>query len=59
MSRANIPENFYHLSLAERLKIVFNEPENVKITAQFIIDAYNVRSKIIFNQTSQIFVDVL
>jgi hypothetical protein len=34
---------------AERLKIVLNEPVNVKVTAQFILDAWNQRSKIVKN----------
>ena len=31
----------------EKLKLVLNESENVKSTAQFILDAFNDRSKIV------------
>jgi hypothetical protein len=40
---------FSELVNAERLKIVLNEPVNVKVTAQFILDACNLRSKIVKN----------
>ena len=31
----------------EQFKLVFNKPENLKVTAQYIIDAFNKRSKIL------------
>ena len=49
LSKTKTPENFCNLANAERLKIVLNCPENVKLTAQFLIDAFNKRSKIINN----------
>ena len=39
------PENFQNLDEGSKLSIVLNAPENVKKTAQFIINAYNMRSK--------------
>ena len=39
------PENFGNLDEGSKLSIVLNVPENVKKTAQFIINAYNMRSK--------------
>ena len=39
------PENFVNLDEGLKLSIVLNVPENVKKTAQFIINAYNLRSK--------------
>ena len=41
------PQNFMQLETSEKLKIVFNESSNVKSTAQFIIDLYDIRSKIV------------
>ena len=40
------PENFENLVLDEKLKTVLNIPANMKHTANFIIDAFNARSKI-------------
>jgi hypothetical protein len=42
-----LPENFLEIEASEKLKIVLNEVENVKLTGQFIIDAFNYRSKIV------------
>ena len=47
LSKLVKPDNFESLNDGEKLSLVFNEPENVKSTAQFIIDAYNTRSKIV------------
>ena len=41
------PENFENLDQGSKLGIALNLSENVKPTAQFIISAYNMRSKII------------
>ena len=43
----NIPEDFETFDEATKLCIVLNMPENCKFTAQFIVDAYSMRSKII------------
>ena len=42
------PENFANLDTSEKFKIIFDQPENVKISAQYIINCYDVRSKILF-----------
>ena len=42
-----VPENFFELQAAEKFKLIFNKPENVKVTAQYILDAFNKRSKIV------------
>ena len=39
--------NFESLSFQEKFKIVLNKPENIKPTAIFIFNAYNLRSKIL------------
>ena len=41
------PDNFENLDQGSKLGIALNLPENIKPTAQFIISAYNMRSKII------------
>ena len=41
------PENFMQLEACEKFKIVLNESSNVKATAQFVIDLYDIRSKIV------------
>ena len=47
ISKLNVPANFHELPAAEKFELFFNKPENVKATAQFIIDAFNKRSKIV------------
>jgi hypothetical protein len=47
LSKLKLPEIFLDLQTPEKLKIVLNKAENVKLTAQFILDAYNYRSKIV------------
>ena len=46
-SDLKIPEHFMTLEPPEKLKLVLNVSENVKSTAQFILNAFNVRSKIV------------
>ena len=46
-SKMTLPENFQLLGAENKLKIVLNEHCNVKHTAQFILDAYNIRSKVL------------
>ena len=48
MAKLKLPENFTDLPDHEKLDIVFNEPDNVKPTARFIIDAYSMRGKLIY-----------
>ena len=45
MSRLTIPDNFVQLS-QQKFKLVLNEAANVKLTAQFLVDLYNLRGKI-------------
>ena len=47
LNKLKLPENFHLLENSEKLKIVLNKPENVKVTGQFILDAFNYRSKIV------------
>ena len=54
LGKVKIPVNFHMLSLSEKFKLIFEEPQNVKVTAQFIVDAYNLRSKAIFSRGSQL-----
>ena len=46
-SKLTIPQNFSNLKIAEKLKQAFNPPENVKFKSQFIVDAFNIRCKIV------------
>ena len=41
------PANFENLDEGSKLSIVLNDPDNVKKTAQFIINAYSLRSKLL------------
>ena len=47
LNKLKLPENFPMLENSEKLKIVQNKTENVKLTGQFILDAFNYRSKIV------------
>ena len=44
---SNVWPNFPEIEDSEKLKIVLNKDENVKLTGQFIIDAFNYRNKIV------------
>ena len=44
-SRMVLPENFKELPLDNQLKVVLNEPLNLKHTANYVISAFNQRSK--------------
>ena len=46
------PVNFCNLENTQKLKIVLNAPENVKVTGQFLIDICNVRSKILIKKST-------
>ena len=50
-STLNKPENFYMLDEATKLNIVLNQQENCKPSAQFIVDAYGLRSKLLINKS--------
>ena len=45
--KLDLPSNFDNLQECEKLQIVLNVQHNVKLTAQFILDAYHIRSKAI------------
>ena len=45
--KMNLPENFIYLSTEQKLKIVLNDPANVKPTAIYITNAFNLRSSIL------------
>ena len=45
MSKLILPENFEGLQESEQLGLVLNDATNVKLTSQFLIDAYDVRNK--------------
>ena len=47
--KLTLPDNFEALENYEKLSLVLNCPENVKCTAQYIVDAFNLRSKIVKN----------
>ena len=47
LRKLTLPPNFDHTSIENKLKVVLNDPRNVKLTAQFISTAYDIRSKII------------
>ena len=42
-----IPPNFNELPEVEKLRLVLNKPVNVKYTAQFIINIFDIRSKVV------------
>ena len=42
------PADFESLSSNEKLDIVLNNSDNVKSTAKYIVDAFDVRSKVLF-----------
>ena len=46
-SKMKLPPNFLELPITCKLKVVLNDPHNVKITSQFITNSFNIRSKIL------------
>ena len=47
LNQLNKSENFLNLESAEKFKIIFDQAENVKFTAQYIVNCYDLRSKIV------------
>ena len=45
MEKMTLPENFQSLAIQQKLRIVLNASENVKVTSQFILAAIDARSK--------------
>ena len=41
-----LPDDFYNFSETDKMKFLFNDPECIKPTAQFIINAFDFRSKL-------------
>ena len=54
LSKIQKPENFQNLPATQKLKIVLDSPLNVKITAQYLVDISNLRSKILIKKTARI-----
>ena len=42
-----LPDDFERLTDGEKLKIALNTPDNIRATAKFITDAFNLRSIIL------------
>ena len=42
-----IPTNFIDLSEVEKPQLVLNNPENLKVTAQFVISSFDGRIKVL------------
>jgi hypothetical protein len=47
LRKMNLPPNFDQMTVEIKLRVVLNDPSNVKPTAQFIVKAYDIRSKIL------------
>ena len=43
LNKLRIPENFHNLERDEKLKIVLNEPQNVRHTAQYLVSVMDLR----------------
>ena len=46
-SKMTLPSDFSVLPIESKLKVVLNEPSNVKLTSQFITNSFNIRSRIL------------
>ena len=45
--RTSTPDNFCLLDKVEKFKFIFNDSNNIKITAQYLIDCFSIRSTVI------------
>ena len=52
MEKLSIPNNFSTLNDNQRMKIVLNDHNNVKLSAQYLINIYDKRSKIVTSKTT-------
>ena len=52
LEKLNVPSNFLLLSQNSKLGLVLNNHNNVKTTAQYIINIFDKRSKIVSNLPS-------
>ena len=43
LSKLTKPDNFLHLPSQDKLKLVLNDPENVRHTAQFVVSLMDIR----------------
>ena len=43
LNKLSIPENFHELGMKEKLSLVLNKPENVRLTAQYIVSFMDLR----------------
>ena len=48
LDKLNLPQSFYSLEDTEKIHTLLNDVNYVKHTAQFIVDAFNLRSKLIY-----------
>ena len=48
LEKLELPDNFSERAEADQISILVNTPEYVKPTAQFIIDAFELRSKLLY-----------
>ena len=48
LDKLNLPQSFYSLEDTEKIHTLLNDVSYVKHTAQFIVDAFNLRSKLIY-----------
>ena len=46
LSKLTKPENFSHLPPQDKLKLVLNKPENVRLTAQYIVSVMDLRRQL-------------
>ena len=53
LEKLTTPENFLELPEEEKVGIVLNHPSNVKLTAQYIINIFDIRSKIMSRLPSE------
>ena len=42
------PDNFSTLGAPEKFRTIYDQAQNIKITAQFLIHCYDIRTKIVF-----------
>ena len=54
MFKLTTPENLLELPEEEKVGIVLNHPSNVKLTAQFLINIFDIRSKIMSRLPSEL-----
>ena len=48
LSKLQLPETFSHSTNAEKTSLVINNVNNVKLTAQFIVDAFDFRGRLLY-----------